>query len=113
MTGLLQDIRYAARQVRKSPGFTTIAVVTIAIGIAANVSVFSFMDALFLRSVPAKDPSRLVRIVAPEHDGGGLFSYPEYAYLRDHLATLGLLSPHYSPAPPYVPPNGEPGCGLA
>jgi predicted permease len=109
MTGLLQDIRYAARQVRKSPGFTTIAVVTIAIGIAANVSVFSFMDALFLRSVPAKDPSRLVRIVAPAHDGGGLFSYPEYAYLRDHLTTLGLLSAHYSTAPLYITANGETG----
>ena len=107
MTGLLQDIRYAARQLRKSPGFTTIAVVTIAIGIAANVSVFSFMDALLLRSVPAKDPSRLVRIVAPEHDGGGLFSYPEYAYLRDHLTTLGLLSAHYSTAPLYITANGE------
>ncbi len=58
MTGLLQDIRYAVRQVRKSPGFTTIAVVTIAIAIAANVSVFSFMDALCLRSVRAKNPSR-------------------------------------------------------
>jgi predicted permease len=109
MTGLLQDLRYAARQVRKSPGFTTIAVVTIAIGMAANVSVFSFMDALFLRSVPAKDPSRLVRIVAPEHDGGGLFSYPEYAYLRDHLTTLGLLSAHYSTAPLYITANGETG----
>jgi hypothetical protein len=67
------------------------------------------MDALFLRSVPAKDPSRLVRIAAPEHDSGGLFSYPEYSYLRDHLTTLGLLSAHYSTAPLYITANGETG----
>ncbi len=75
MQTLWQDLRYGVPMLVKNPGLTAVAVVTIAVGIAANVSVFSFMDALFLRSVPAKDPAGLVRI-------NGSFSYPEYAYLR-------------------------------
>ena len=107
MSGLAQDLRYALRQLRKSPGFAIIALLVIAIGVAANTSVFIFTDALFLRSVPAKDPAGLVRVRAPENDGEGLFSYPEYAYLRDHAKTLQSLMAHYSTAPLYVTANSE------
>ena len=99
---LIQDVRYGLRVLRKSPGFTAIAVITIAVGIAANVSVFGFVDALFLRSVPAKDAAGLVRIE-------GEFSFPEYAYLRDHAKTLQQVVAHYSTAPLYVTANGETG----
>ncbi|HXW92745.1 MAG TPA: ABC transporter permease [Terriglobales bacterium] len=109
MSGLLQDLRHALRQMRQSPGFTSIVLLMIAIGVAANTSVFIFTDALFLRSVPAKDPARLVRVRAPENDGEGLLSYPEYAYLRDHAKTLESLAAHYSTAPLYVTANGEAG----
>jgi len=106
---LMQDIRYGLRILRHSPGFTAIALLTIALGVAANVSVFSFADALFLRTVPAKDPAGLVRITAPEPQGGSYFSYPEYAYLRDHTTTLEAIVAHYSTAPLYVTANGETG----
>jgi predicted permease len=105
----VQDIRYALRVRRKSPGFTAVSLLTIAMGIAANVSVFSFVDALFLRRVPAKDPARLVRILSPENDGGGLFSYPEYEYLRDHAKTTEVLGAHYSTSPLYINANGKVG----
>src|SRR2546421_11162225 len=88
---LWQDLRFAARIFRKNPGLTLVAVLTAALGIAANVTVFSVIDGLFLRSVPAKNPERLVRIVAPENDGEGLFSIPEFAYLRDGAKTVEEL----------------------
>jgi putative ABC transport system permease protein len=106
---LLHDLPHGVRMLRKNPGFTAVAVLTTALGIAANVSVFSFVDGLFLRSVPAKNPERLVRIVAPENDGEGLFSIPEYAYLRDHTKTVDELTAHYSSAPLYISANGETG----
>jgi len=106
---LAQDIRFGLRMLRKSPGFTAIALTTIALGVAANVSVFDFADALFLRNVAAKDASRLVRIDAPRKDGGDFFSYPEYAYLKDHTKTLESVAAHYSTAPLYVTANGETG----
>src|SRR5207249_6061406 len=87
-----QDLRFAARILRKSPGFTVVAVLTTALGIAANVTVFIVVDALFLRSVPAKNPERLVRILAPENDGGGYFSVPEFTYLREHLKSVEDLT---------------------
>ena len=102
-----QDLRFAARILRKSPGFTIVAVLTTALGIAANVTVFSVVDALFLRSVPAKNPERLVRIRAPENDGGGYFSVPEFTYLREHLKSVDDLTTHYSTAPLYVSASGE------
>jgi MacB-like periplasmic core domain len=106
---LVEDLRFGLRMLRKSPVLAVVAVPTIALGIAANVSVFSFVDGLFLRSVPARNPERLVRIVAPANHGEGLFSIPEYAYLRDHTKTVEELTAHYSTAPLHISANGETG----
>ncbi|HYL62227.1 MAG TPA: ABC transporter permease [Candidatus Methylomirabilis sp.] len=107
--GLSQDLRYGLRMLRKNLGLTLVAVLTTALGIAANVTVFSVVDALFLRSVPAKNPERLVRILALEKHGEGLSSVPEFTYLRAHTKTVEDLTAHYSLAPLYVSADGEVG----
>ena len=90
---LLTDIRYALRQFRKSPGFTLVAVVTLALGIGATTTIFSLVDQVLLRNLPVRDPDRLVMLQyegsntgrTSSHGGenGQYFSYPMYRELRD------------------------------
>jgi len=69
MNGLLQDIRYALRQMRKNRGFASIAVATLALGIGANTAIFGLVDSAFLHSLPFRDPQRLVHVWTIEADG--------------------------------------------
>jgi predicted permease len=103
MNTLLQDIRYALSQLRKSPAFTLTVIVTLALGIGANAAVFTLFDQVLLRMLPVERPKELVRF---EWTGGfsgsmssfggdttNYFSYPMYKDLRDrnHVFT-GMLA---------------------
>jgi predicted permease len=90
---LAQDIQYGLRVLRKSPGFTAIAVLTLALGIGVNTAIFTAFDALILRPRPVKDPERLVSIfrTSPGESRGGV-SYPDYIYFRDHSKSFSELS---------------------
>ena len=63
MSSLLRDVRHSVRTLRQSPGFTAVAVLTLAIGIGANTAIFSFVDAMLLRPLPYPDADRIVRVM--------------------------------------------------
>ena len=75
---LFRDVRYGLRGLAKNPGFTAVAVLTLALGIGVTSTIFAVADAALLRSWPAAEPERLVRVVANTPQGPeNLFSYPE------------------------------------
>lgn len=73
LESLLNDIVYGARQLRRSPAVTILAIASLAIGIGANSAVFSIVDALVLRSLPVPAPDRLAALSLGDHDAKGCF----------------------------------------
>jgi predicted permease len=85
MTTLFQDMRYGLRVLWKSPGFTSVAVLSLALGVGANTAIFSIVNAVLLRSLPFSHPERLVKIVASNRGVGARdigLSVPEFDDLR-------------------------------
>ncbi len=106
MNSLLQDVRYAMRQLRKSPGFTITVVLTLALGIGANAAIFTLFDQVLLRMLPVRNPRELVRLEWNGAFSGSMsafggnsdghinyFSYPMYKDLRQQNRVFqGILA---------------------
>jgi putative ABC transport system permease protein len=117
MRTLMEDLRYGCRLLRKSPVFTAVAMVTLALGIGANTAIYTLLDQALLRPLPVKDPNQIVLLRHTGRDAGYsntstyddlFYSYPMYRDLRDQNSVFsGLIATHW-PAQVGVQWHNEP-----
>ena len=94
METLLQDIRFGFRQLVKKPGFAALAIISMALGIGANTSIFSLIDTAVLRPLAVKDPSQLVEVYGTANKGADITiqSYPNCKDHRDRNTVFSGLT---------------------
>ncbi|MGB7199314.1 MAG: ABC transporter permease [Acidobacteriaceae bacterium] len=104
LESLLQDVRYALRQLWKTPGFAITAILTLALGIGANTAIFTLVHAILLKNLPVVDPKALVRVgdhedccilneaASSRADSYSIFPYETYKYFRDHTSEFEQLA---------------------
>jgi len=94
MSNLARDLRYAFRGLARSPLFTGVALLSIALGIGANTAIFTLVDQVLLRQLPVTDPDQLVLFNGPRNhygnnSGGNMLSFPMYEDFRDNFVDRG------------------------
>ncbi|TMQ00088.1 MAG: ABC transporter permease [Verrucomicrobia bacterium] len=95
----MNDLKFALRQLLKNPGFTAVAVLTLALGIGANTAIFSLINIVLFRPLPVAEPERIVSVGPIGKNGlGPALSYPNYRDLRDRNEVFsGLFATRYAP----------------
>ncbi len=96
-TDLLQDAGYALRTFRRAPGFTTIIVLMLAVGIGANTAIFGIVDAVLLKMLPVRDPGALFRTVNASSDSGNEVSYRMFGEMRSRVKPYADLMAYQLP----------------
>jgi putative ABC transport system permease protein len=89
---MISDLKFAFRQLAKTPGFALIAVLTLALGIGANSAIFSVIDAVLLRPLPFPKPNELIAAWSKVDGAKETDSFPDYVDLRDQSQTIGALT---------------------
>jgi len=108
---LWHDVRYGARQLRRNPALSAMAMLALALGIGLNTAVFTLFNALVLRPIQARDATRVVRLYAGERGrqtGEGVFSYPEYLLVRDHSSSFSSVAAFAGARVLYSRPSAPP-----
>jgi predicted permease len=106
---LVQDLRYALRVMRRSPGLSTVAILSLALGIGANTAIFTLVDAAMLRMLPVKDPEHLTLVMKRMSSGTGrIFSYPAFTLFREQNHSLDGIFAYISPQAAHMSAGSSP-----
>jgi predicted permease len=109
MRAFVLDVRLAFRMLRQSPGLAAACIVTLALGIGANTTIYSYADAVLFRPLAVPDADRIVHVVERRQSPGNFpMSFGEYPNYRDHASSFEAVAAHYSASPLHVLIDGTP-----